>query len=245
MPGPLALIGLSDRETTMTIDRYLLEKSGGNEVLYLPTAGVEWERAALEQSCAYIKSFVEGSLGARAVIPMILSREDAHDPTHVGTIMQAKYIFIGGGRPAPMAEILRDTPVWQAIVARWYSGAVLAGESAGALVLMDRVPRLAETDGDPFIWEPGLGLLPGMRAVAHLETTKGQWILGRVLDEAPPDALVVGLPERSAVVREPDGTWITLGVDGVIVLRGGQPAAVSQLNAVQPRELSSYVSASA
>ena len=241
MPGPLALIGLSDRETTVTIDRYLLDRSGGNEIVYLPTAGVEWDRTELEQTCAYIKAFAEERLGARAVVPMVMSREDAHDPAHVETIMRANYLFIGGGRPAPMADILRDTPGWRAIVERWEAGAGLAGESAGALVLMDRVPRQAAVDGEPFTWEPGLGLLPRLRAVAHLDTEKGQWILAGVLAEAPADVLVVGLPEHSAVLREPDGSWIALGADGIQVWRGGLPTTLDELSSIRPRPLGSDI----
>ncbi|MFC7646257.1 Type 1 glutamine amidotransferase-like domain-containing protein [Streptosporangium lutulentum] len=139
MPGPIALVGQNDIDTRAEIDSHLLERSGGNEVLVVPTATVEWPRDRATELLNQRVGFYEEKLGTKVTVPEVFSREDAHDPANVQAVEKANYIFLTGGRPKPLAAILRGTPFWQAIMDRWQAGAVLAGESAGAVVLTEYV----------------------------------------------------------------------------------------------------------
>ena len=64
----------------------------------------------------------------------------------------------------------------------------------------------------------GLGLVPGIAVIPHLDTFGASW-RGAGIDGLPADALLVGIGERTAVVFE-DGAWRVLGDGGVEVLDG-------------------------
>ncbi|GAA0986736.1 hypothetical protein GCM10009555_064770 [Acrocarpospora macrocephala] len=237
MPGPIALIGQNDIDTLALLDRDLLARSGGNEVLILPTATVEWPRSTVTELLAERVGFYQDKLGTKVTVPQVFSREDAHDPGHVQAVETAGYIFLSGGRPRPLAEILRGTPLWRAILSRWEAGAVLAGESAGAVVLTDRVPDPARTDeGGPWYTydSPGLGLLPGLGVVPHSDTGKGQLMLTAMLAATSVDVPIVAVPENTAVIREPDGRWTTVGAPGVVVFHQGAHHSLDALAVVEP-----------
>ncbi|MET7332250.1 Type 1 glutamine amidotransferase-like domain-containing protein [Nonomuraea sp. NPDC005650] len=239
MPGPLALIGLSDLDTDAKIDADLLARSGGDEVLIIPTAGAEWPREELQRMLEARVELYGRRLGTRVTCPMIFSREEASDPANVALADKARYIMLTGGRPGPLTEILQGTPVWRAIVAAWQAGAVLSGESAGAMALTGRISASLEedpaADGHSFSWKrPGLGVLPGLRVVPHSDTTKGQHLLTSLLACTPTDVPIVGVPEYAAVVREPDGTWTRLGADGVVVFHEGATHDLRPLHDIEP-----------
>ena len=51
----------------------------------------------------------------------------------------------------------------------------------------------------------------------------------RTLKMSPPDLVLVGIDERTALIRDPDGAWRTEGAGSVAVFRGGQPADLAAL----------------
>jgi cyanophycinase len=73
----------------------------------------------------------------------------------------------------------------------------------------------------------GLGLVSGVAVVPHFgdasDDEHGQKLHRSVL-LAPAGTPVVGIPERTALVREPDGTWRSVGRQPVAVFLGGAPA---------------------
>ncbi|SNT60376.1 Cyanophycinase [Streptosporangium subroseum] len=245
MPGPIALIGQNDIDTRAELDRHLLERSGGNEVLLIPTATVEWPRARATELLNQRVGFYEEKLGTKVTVPEVFSREDAHDPAHIQAVEKANYIFLTGGRPKPLAEILRGTPLWRAILDRWQAGAVLAGESAGAVVLTEYVidsEGVGKGGKGPVVPDPywytyeatGLGLLPGMRVLPHSDTAKGQWMLTSMLAATSIHVPILAVPENAGVVRGPDGDWITVGAPGVVVFHKGAHHSLDALAAVEP-----------
>ena len=46
---------------------------------------------------------------------------------------------------------------------------------------------------------------------------------------SPAELVVVGIDERTALLRDPDGTWRAEGVGEVAVFRGGEPADLAAL----------------
>ena len=75
---------------------------------------------------------------------MVKNREQADDETIAAQVAGAGLIYLSGGDPQVLAATLRDTALWRAIVAAWQNGAALAGCSAGAMALGDRVPEGAD-----------------------------------------------------------------------------------------------------
>jgi cyanophycinase-like exopeptidase len=141
-------------------------------------------------------------LGVRAVPLVVRSRDDAHDPQMVAQVAGAGLIYLSGGSPSLLADILRETPLWKAIVAEWESGAALAGCSAGAMAMSAHVPELRHPAKGGV---PGLGLLPHLRILPHFDRMLG-WIpdvLTRPFFRDADGVHVLGIDEDTAIVGGP------------------------------------------
>ena len=92
-------------------------------------------------------------VGAEQVVVDVRTREDAMDQRWVPLIERAGLVYLSGGNPTFLANTLRDTPVWQAIVTAWQRGAGLAGCSAGG-----------DGDGWVYLAFPTSGCSPDLRA---------------------------------------------------------------------------------
>src|SRR2546430_15408411 len=90
---------------------------------------------------------------------MVLNRDDAADARHAAAIADADWIYFSGGKPGYVVETLSGTAFWSAVVARHRAGAVLAGASAGAMMLGSHT----------FYFPDGLGGSPVPRRVAVRE----------------------------------------------------------------------------
>ena len=74
----------------------------------------------------------------------------------------------------------------------------------------------------------GLGLLAGVAVVPHFGDGNGDGPgekMHRSVLLAPADVPVVGIPERTALLRDPEGTWRSVGEHPVAVFLAGAPAA--------------------
>jgi cyanophycinase len=74
----------------------------------------------------------------------------------------------------------------------------------------------------------GLGLVRDLAVVPHFgdphEDAQGEKLHRSVL-LAPAGGAVAGVPERTALIRDPSGTWRTAGEGSVAVYVDGAPAA--------------------
>ena len=71
-----------------------------------------------------------------SVLPLIDS-SSANDPGISAALTQSKLIYLLGGFPHYLAQVLNGSRSWQAILTAYLSGAVVAGSSAGAMVLCE------------------------------------------------------------------------------------------------------------
>lgn len=133
---------------------------------------------------------------------MVTDRAGADDPTIVDQVAGAGLIYLSGGNPSRLADILRGTALWAAIVAAWHAGAALAGCSAGAMVMGDLVPEFRRpTGGD----RAGLGLIPGLRVLPHFDRMLG-WVpdlMTRPFLRTEPGVTLVGIDEETALAGGP------------------------------------------
>ncbi len=201
MPGPLALVGSGEYLPSMLdVERDLI---AGRPPRYvqIPTAAAAegeqrldyWVRLGREQAAR---------LGVTAVPLRVLHRDDAHDPTFVDQVAGAGLIYLSGGSPSLLADTLRDTPLWAAIVREWQAGAALAGCSAGAMAMASEVPDLRHPLRGG---RPGLGLLPHLRVLPHFDRMLGRVpdLLRRPLLHSADGVSLVGVDEETALVGGP------------------------------------------
>jgi cyanophycinase len=219
MAGVLALVGGNEWQEKCTFDRDLLEASGGTEVVVLPTAAAyEHPQRAVETAQAWFKT-----MGASVRGLDVLRRQDAENEGNAAAIRAARFIYLSGGSPMHLRSVLKDSPVWDAIIETWDGGAVLAGSSAGAMVLCD---PMVDPRGGAFTL--GLGLVEQVALIPHHE----EWDedqARRTIELAPAGLPVVGIDTQTALIRSPEGSWRSEGAGRVVVFRDGQESDLSVL----------------
>lgn len=219
MSGTLALVGGAEWRTGCDFDRELLETSGGREVLVLPTA------AAYEHPDRTVETAERwfDELGATVRALRVLTRPDAVDEANAAPIADATFIYLSGGSPMHLRSVLKNSPVWDALVAAWQRGAVVAGSGSGAMVLCD--PMVDPRGGAITL---GLGLIEQVAVIPHHDTWSEDKAK-RTLHIAPKGLPIAGIDERTALIRNTDGGWRAAGVGGVTVFVDGQPGDLSSL----------------
>ena len=224
MNGSLALVGSGEYLPAMAEFEKSLVHDGvknGKEVRYvqIPTAaGREssdrleyWKQLGLTQAKA---------IGVEATYLPIYTREDAFNQKYVDAVANSALMYMSGGDPHHLAEVLSDTPLWSAIVENWKTGASLAGCSAGAMVLSAHIPnfRLLKKTATQ-----GLNLLPEIRVIPHFNKFF-KWIpesAAKVLLHVPDNSILIGVDELTAIVkRSRDTEWVVVGEAKVHVLKG-------------------------
>ena len=141
-------------------------------------------------------------LGGQVEGLMVLSRADAEDGGAADGHAGARFIYVGGSSPMHIRSVLKKSKVWEALVEAWSDGAVVVGSSGAAMALTD--PMVDARGGGLTI---GLGLLTGLAVVPHFgdthEDEHGEK-LHRSVQLAPAGTPVAGIPERTALIRDPE-----------------------------------------
>lgn len=211
MPGPLALVGGGEWTDGCVFDRELLEGSGASEVLVLPTAAAyERPERAVDKASRWFEA-----MGAKVRGLMVLRRPDAEDDANAAAVRESRFIYLGGGSPLHLRSVLKDSKVWSALEDAWQGGATLAGSSAGAMVLGD--PMVDPRGG---AYTLGLGLVEQLALIPHHDTWSADKT-HRTMELAPSGVAVVGVDERTAVIRDANGQWRAAGAGAVDVFRDG------------------------
>ncbi len=219
--GPLALVGGQAFTAGCTFDAGLLEASGGEEVVVLPTAAAyEHPQREVDAATEHFEGF-----GARVVGLDVLTRPDALVEEHAARVRDARFVYLTGGSPMHLRSVLKDTPVWDALVAAWSDGAVVAAASGAARVLCD---PMVDPRGGAFT--VGLALLENLAVIPH----HNDWSedkAHRTLLLAPADLLVIGIDEATALIRDPDVSWRVEGIGSVAVFRAREEVGLEALPA--------------
>jgi cyanophycinase len=165
------------------------------------------------------------SLGASNldVVPVV-DKASAGDAALAARLRSARLIYMLGGFPGFLAQTLSGSRAWQACLDAYAHGAVLAGSSAGAMVLCQHV---YDPDGRQTM--PGLNLIPNACVLPHHNTFGRGW--ARRLQQALPGALLIGIDEQTGMLGDPAGAWTVWGAGQVILYRGSdiQPYASGAL----------------
>jgi cyanophycinase-like exopeptidase len=160
------------------------------------------------------------NIGVEATYLPIFTREDAFNQEYVDAVANSALMYMSGGDPHHLAQVLIDTPLWDAILENWKTGASLAGCSAGAMVLSAHIPNFRLLKKLP---TQGLNLLPEVRVIPHFNKFF-KWIpesAAKVLLHVPDNSILIGVDELTAIVkRSGDTEWIVFGEAKVHVLKG-------------------------
>jgi cyanophycinase len=212
----LALVGSGEYLPAIEpLDRDLIGRlQGPPRVACLPTAagqeGAErisyWSRLGIDHFAL---------LGAQVEAVPVVDRASADDAALAAAIARSNFVYLSGGKPDYLYTTLAGSLAWEAILSVLASGGILAGCSAGAMVL-----------GEKFFgfpgWKPGFNFLPGVTIMPHYDEVPEAMI--RVLRALTGKGLtLVGIEANTALLQD-GGRYEVLGSGGVTVWAGGNKA---------------------
>jgi cyanophycinase len=203
--GTIALIGAGEYLPAIaTVDQQLLERvSGTPQVVVLPTAAVpdgpnitgRWIQMGIDHFTR---------LGATVEPVRLFTRADADDATIVAQLATANFIYFSGGKPRYLLETLRSTAAWQAICDVYASGGVIAGCSAGAMVMGGSLFDF------PRVWRtiPALALAPDIAIIPHFDEIPS--FITTMIRSIARKTTVAGIDGSTALVGT-GNQWTVLG----------------------------------
>ena len=212
MSGEIALVGGDEfRIGCEEMDREIMRASGRlpSKVLVVPTAAISGPDKAAKDGTTHF-----GALGGESSSLMLLEREHAEDPDFFAPITKADVVYFTGGSPENLFETLNNTKFFRALLAASKKGTVLAGSSAGAMV-MGAVMRRPRSGG----WVEALSVVPGVAVLPHHER-RDQSEISKELQETAPSGLVyLGIDARTGCLGS-SGNWRVVGFGRVTVYMG-------------------------
>jgi cyanophycinase len=190
-------------------DRKALALAGGQnaKVVIIPTAAAPDSNS---QRAGNTASKWFRTLGARniSVLP-IIDKESANDPELSAELDRANLIYILGGFPGYLGHTLKETRCLDALWRAYEKGAILAGSSAGAMVLcewyFDPVDKKIKN---------GFGILKNVILIPHHDTFGRSW--HSLYVDIISDIRCIGIDEQTGMMNQADRhRWTVYGKGGV------------------------------
>ena len=156
------------------------------------------------------------SLGAKDVISVpLIDRTSANDEKIAQSLRDAKLVYMLGGFTHYLGQTLKDSLAWQAALEAYQNGAVIAGSSAGAMVMCE------------FYYDPssgnvvdGLNLIPNSLVLPHHDTFGKSW--APRLAKQIPNVMLIGIDEQTGMIDDAENNlWNVHGRGEVTVYRAG------------------------
>jgi len=196
--------------------RALADATGDGSVVILPTASATEGDAVFDRwGRMGVDHYAE--VGLRAEVLPLKRREDSFREELAERAEGASLVYFSGGKPQHLADVLRDTPLLDAILRAMGRGAVWAGCSAGAMVV-----SRSRDGARGSSWLFGLGLVAHASFGVHWDRAAkipglAWWMTSRL-----PDATsFVGIDERTAILGDGE-RWEVFGRGGVDVRGPGR-----------------------
>ena len=197
-------------------DRRAIALAGGPDarISIIPAAAApdDNHRRAGNKAAAWFRR-----LGARnvQVVPLI-DKTSAGDTAVSDALRMSRLVFILGGFPVYLADTLAGSPSWEAITEAVDKGGVLAGSSAGAMVLCEHYYDPVEN-----AIRPGLNLIRNACVIPHHDTYGAGWV--RRIERKIPSAACAGIDEETGMIRKRgERAWQVHGRGTVTIYRRGR-----------------------
>jgi cyanophycinase len=168
----------------------------------LPTASIPDGEDVFQRWAAMgVQHFT--ALGAEVEPVLVRDRAGASDEAFVQAVGEADLIYISGGKPGFLLSVLAGSRLASAIIEAHARGAVVAGCSAGAMVLAGRLPGLrGRILPWPLRWRMGLGLVPTAAILPHYDAWP-EPLSALMALQAPRGLVVIGIDEDTACPCHP------------------------------------------
>ncbi len=206
-------------------DRGLLQATGRPRprVVILPTASAP-DGDAVFRRWAEMGTEHFAALGAEVEPVLVRDMAGGHDAAVLQAVGEADLVYLSGGHPRHLVDVLLGSPLGAALATASARGAIIAGCSAGAMALVGRtmdlrsIPRLRLPLPFPIRWRMGLALVEGVAVLPHYNAWP-EPLSAAVALQAPRGCAVIGIDENTAAIWR-RGTWQVRGRGRVTVWRG-------------------------
>jgi len=164
------------------------------------------------------------SLGARDVISIpLIDESSANDKSIAKSLRDAKLIYMLGGFTHYLGQTLKESLAWQAVLDAYQEGALIAGSSAGAMVMCQ------------FYYDPsaervhdGLNLVPNSLVLPHHNTFGKSW--APRLRKQIPDVTLIGIDEQTGMLDDGAQTWTVYGQGAIALYSRNSQSVVNSGN---------------
>lgn len=155
-------------------------------------------------------------LGAKDVVSLpLIDKTSANNSEIADSLRDAKLIYLLGGFTHYLGQTLKDSLAWQATLDAYRNGAVIAGSSAGAMVLCE------------YYFDPGSGkvvdglsLVPNSLVLPHHNTFGKNW--APKLAKQIPAVTLIGIDEQTGMIDNgAHNSWNVYGAGLVTLYRKG------------------------
>jgi cyanophycinase len=213
MRGLLAFVGGGAWDADgHAVQHRLAEASAGGRVLLIAAA------AAYEDPASVVAAATErlAPLGVVVEPLAVYSRSDAEGPVAAAAVRDAACVVLADGSALHLRSVLKGSQLWAALVAAHTAGTAIVASGAAGTVVCD--PMVDPRGG---AYTVGLGLVSDVAVLAHHDSLPSH-LRERSVELVPRRAVLAGVDEGTALLREPDGTWQAIGVGAVTLYRRGQ-----------------------
>jgi cyanophycinase len=156
------------------------------------------------------------SLGAKNVFAVdVIDRASANDKMLAASILTSRLIYLLGGFPRHLAETLANSLCWNAVLDAYEQGAVIAGSSAGAMVVCEHYYDPSEKKV-----LRGLNLIPNACVLPHHNNFGKAW--ADRLVQLLPGVVLIGIDEQTGLLSDMDGNWQVHGGGNVTRYQNGK-----------------------
>ena len=191
--GPIALVGGDEfRGPADAFDRLLISLAPQDRpaVAILPTAAADSNPyLAADHGVRHFER-----LDAAPYSVMIRDSATANDEALIEELRRADIVYFSGGDPLYLLETIRGSLAWTCIQELSQHGAIVAGSSAGAMILGQRMAfRGQEMDA--------LAAVPGVVVLPHFERSSADRVK-QLRASLAPDLTLLGIAGATGCVRQ-------------------------------------------
>jgi cyanophycinase len=159
-------------------------------------------------------------LGARDVTSIpLLDKDSANDEKIAQSLQHAKLIYMLGGFTHYLGQTLRGSRAWQAVLEAYQRGAVIAGSSAGAMVMCERY-----YDPSQGQIHPGLDLVLNSLVLPHHNTFGKSWAAPLMVQI--PQVTLIGIDEQTGMIDDGANCWTVYGRGDVTLYSDGRKSTI-------------------
>lgn len=231
--GKLFIIGGGKRPPALVKELYELAglDQGGYGII-LPMSSSE------PDTSAYYAKLQFTAQGIENVTAMHFKKGEDASPAQADSLKAAKLIYISGGDQNRFMAIVAGTEIESSIKTAYQNGAVIAGTSAGAAIMSEKMitgdelrhPDYRSTfrniESENIEIKNGLGLLKTAIIDQHfIKRSRYNRLLSAVIEH--PDLLSIGIDESTAIIVSGDSATVT-GNSQVILMENPSNSIVKQ-----------------